>query len=42
VLLTADQEQVQLLSEDAVRLSDAIDVRVDAAADAELLVWAMA
>jgi redox-sensitive bicupin YhaK (pirin superfamily) len=41
VRLTADEEQVQLLSGDAVRLTDAIDVLVEASADAELLAWAM-
>jgi redox-sensitive bicupin YhaK (pirin superfamily) len=40
-LLTADAEQVQLLSEDAVRLTGAGQVRVEATADAEVLVWAM-
>ena len=40
-LLTADAEQVQLLSEDAVRLTGAGRVRVEATADAEVLVWAM-
>lgn len=39
--LTADTEQVQLLSGDAVRLTDAIDVRVAATSDAEVLAWAM-
>jgi redox-sensitive bicupin YhaK (pirin superfamily) len=42
VLLTADQEQEELLSDDAVRLTGAVDVRVEATADAEVLVWAMA
>jgi quercetin 2,3-dioxygenase len=42
VTLTADLEQVQLLSEDAVRLTSAADVRVEATADAEVLAWAMA
>jgi quercetin 2,3-dioxygenase len=41
VTLTADEHKAQLLSGDAVRLTDAIDVRVEASADAELLAWAM-
>jgi redox-sensitive bicupin YhaK (pirin superfamily) len=41
VRLSADTEQVQLLSEDAVRVTRAADVRVEAMADAELLAWAM-
>jgi redox-sensitive bicupin YhaK (pirin superfamily) len=40
-VLTADNEQVQMLSEDAARLTDAGVVRVEATADAELLAWAM-
>jgi len=39
--VTADKHKVQLLAGDAVRLTDAIDVRVEATADAELLAWAM-
>jgi quercetin 2,3-dioxygenase len=42
VTVTVDEHKVQLLSEDVVRLTDAIDVRVEAIADAELLAWAMA
>ena len=41
VTVTVDGEKVQLLSEDAARLTDAIDVRVEATADAEVLAWAM-
>ncbi|HZV25166.1 MAG TPA: pirin family protein [Acidothermaceae bacterium] len=41
VTLTADGEHVQLLSEDAARLTGAIDVLVEATADAEILAWAM-
>jgi quercetin 2,3-dioxygenase len=41
-LLTADAEQVQLLTEDAVRLTGAASVRLEATADAEVLLWAMA
>jgi redox-sensitive bicupin YhaK (pirin superfamily) len=39
--LRVDNEQVQLLSEDAARLTGAIDVRVEATAGAEILAWAM-
>jgi hypothetical protein len=39
--LRVDNEQVQLLSEDAARITGAVDVRVDATADAEVLAWAM-
>jgi hypothetical protein len=42
VTLTVDGRKVQLLSGDAVRLTGAMDVRVEATADAELLAWAMA
>jgi hypothetical protein len=42
VTLTADTEQVQLLSEDAVRIAGAVDVRVDANAEAEVLAWVLA
>jgi quercetin 2,3-dioxygenase len=42
VTLSVDGEEVHLLSEDAARLTDATDVRVEAMADAELLVWALA
>ena len=41
VVLTADAEKAQLLREDAVRLTGATAVRVEATADAEVLVWAM-
>jgi redox-sensitive bicupin YhaK (pirin superfamily) len=41
VILTADTEQVQLLSEDAIRITDGEIVRVEATADAEVLAWAM-
>jgi redox-sensitive bicupin YhaK (pirin superfamily) len=41
VLLSTENQEVQLLSEDAARLTGAIDVRVAATADAELLAWAM-
>jgi quercetin 2,3-dioxygenase len=41
VALTADKHKTQLLSEDAARLTGAIDVRVEATADAEVLAWAM-
>ncbi|HEY0869158.1 MAG TPA: pirin family protein [Acidothermaceae bacterium] len=41
VLLTVDAEQVQLLSEDAARLTGAGQVWVEATTDAEVLVWAM-
>jgi redox-sensitive bicupin YhaK (pirin superfamily) len=41
VTLTVDDEQVQVLADDAVRLSGAIEVRVEATADAEVLAWAM-
>ena len=40
VLLTTENPQVQLLSEDAVRITDGAAVRVEAEADAELLAWA--
>jgi quercetin 2,3-dioxygenase len=40
--LSVDDEQVQLLSEDAARLTGAATVRIEATADAEVLVWAMA
>jgi redox-sensitive bicupin YhaK (pirin superfamily) len=40
-VLTADLEQVQMLADDAVRLTGVMDVRVEATADAELLAWAM-
>ena len=42
VTLSVDEEQVQLLSEDAARLAGATAVRVEATVDAEVLVWAMA
>jgi quercetin 2,3-dioxygenase len=42
VLLSTENQEVQLLSEDAVRLNGATDVRVEATADAEVLAWAMA
>lgn len=42
VTLTVDGRKVQLLSGDAVRLTGAVDVRVEATADAELLAWEMA
>jgi quercetin 2,3-dioxygenase len=41
VMVSADDEQVRLLSEDAVRITGAIDVRAKAMADAEILAWAM-
>lgn len=41
VTLTVDSEHVQLLSEDAVRITDAAAVQVEATADAEVLAWAM-
>jgi hypothetical protein len=41
VTLSADHEQVQLLSEDAVRITGAVDVRVEGTADAEVLAWAL-
>jgi redox-sensitive bicupin YhaK (pirin superfamily) len=41
VVLSADNEQVQLLSEDAARISGGPDVQVEATADAEVLAWAM-
>ena len=41
VSMAIDGEQMQLLSEDAVRLTDAIDVRVVATSDAEILAWAL-
>ena len=41
VTVTVDHEHVQLLSEDAARLTGAIDVLVEATADAEILAWAM-
>jgi redox-sensitive bicupin YhaK (pirin superfamily) len=40
--LAADGQQVQVLAEDAVRITGAADVRVFATADAEVLAWAMA
>ena len=42
VTLTDNSEQVQLLSEDAARLTNEGVARVEATADAELLAWAMA
>lgn len=42
VTFASDGEQVQLLAEDAVRVTGAVDVRVEATTDAELLAWAMA
>ena len=39
--VNVDHEQVQLLSEDAVRITDGAAVQVEATADAELLAWAM-
>ena len=36
-----DHERMQLLSEDAVRITDGAAVQVEATADAELLAWAM-
>ncbi len=39
--LTADTEHVQLLTGDAVRITGAADVRVEAAANAEVLAWAI-
>jgi redox-sensitive bicupin YhaK (pirin superfamily) len=39
--VTADEEQVQMLTEDAVRLTEAAKVQVEATEDAEVLVWAM-
>jgi quercetin 2,3-dioxygenase len=41
-VLTAGEQQAQVLSGDAVRLTDAAHIRVDATEDAEVLVWAMA
>jgi redox-sensitive bicupin YhaK (pirin superfamily) len=41
VMVTVDGEKVQLLAEDAARLTGGTDVRVDATADAEVLAWAM-
>ncbi|HEY5454200.1 MAG TPA: pirin family protein [Acidothermaceae bacterium] len=41
VSMAIDGEKMQLLSEDAVRLTDAIDVRVVATSDAEILAWAL-
>jgi redox-sensitive bicupin YhaK (pirin superfamily) len=41
VTLTVAGEEVQLLSEDAARLTGAASVRLEATADAEVLVWAM-
>jgi redox-sensitive bicupin YhaK (pirin superfamily) len=41
VTLSADTEQVQLVSEDAARITNAGTVRVQATADAEVLVWTM-
>jgi quercetin 2,3-dioxygenase len=41
VTVTVDGEQVQLLSADAVRITGAIDVRVESTTDAELLAWAL-
>jgi quercetin 2,3-dioxygenase len=41
VTLDADKEQVQMLSGDAAQLTGALDVRVEATVDAELLAWAM-
>jgi redox-sensitive bicupin YhaK (pirin superfamily) len=41
VTMAVDGEQVQLLADDAVRITGAVDVRVEAMADAELLAWAM-
>jgi quercetin 2,3-dioxygenase len=42
ITLAADGERVSLLDGDAARLTGAMDVRVEATADAELLAWAMA
>ena len=39
VTVTVDHERVQLLSEDAVRITGAADVLVEATADAEILAW---
>jgi redox-sensitive bicupin YhaK (pirin superfamily) len=41
VTMTVDDEQVQVLADDAVRITGAVDVQVEAMADAELLAWAM-
>jgi len=41
VTVTVDGEKVQLLADDAVRITGAVDVRVEATADAEVLAWAM-
>jgi quercetin 2,3-dioxygenase len=39
--VTVHGEKVQLLTGDAVRITGAVDVRVEATADAEILAWAM-
>ena len=41
VTVTVDGEKVQVLADDAVRITGAIEVRVDAMADAEVLAWVM-
>jgi redox-sensitive bicupin YhaK (pirin superfamily) len=41
VTVSVDDEEVQLLSGDAARLTGALDVRVESTADAEVLAWVM-